>query len=811
MTAAPPAVGPGSSDRPGALPLERKLPLLALAVLTLVLAGSLVMSYYEVRRAALLSADERLASASRALASMIQQQTAARLAAMRRVAADTSIAGALGAPDRPPSAAAMRAMVPLVTPADSLTPPELWTADGRVVGHIRLERPEEAQRFRGEPPLQAAPSDSEHVGKLRVTNGMAGLWEAVPVRRDGRLLGFVAQERRLVASPRARQPFNDLIGVGIDFYLRNASDDTWTQFSGTAVPPPARARRFDDSLQVVTRDGRDALASTAPVGGTPLLVTLEQPMGDILARPRAVTRVLALIDAVLFVLSGLVAWAIARQLVHPLKQLTHAVEGIAQDEHALRVDGGPGDEIGRLGVAFNRMAARVEEASAKSHAAVEQLTRSVATQRFLSDASRVLSMSLSDQSLLAEVARYCVPTIADYCTIHVTDEDGTIRRVETAHRDPAKLDAVRELVARYPHRVDGNGAVPNVVRSQQPLIVRKLDPAAIQRDAPDEVAGRLLDVIRPTSFMCVPLVARGHSLGAISLTMTDSGRAFSHDDLDLAMELARRTAVAIDNTLIYRRSLALRLEAEAASTAKSDFLAKMSHEIRTPINAMMGYAELLEMGISGPVTEAQARQLSRIRASGEHLTSLVNEILDFAKLEAGGMRVDLTNANASGAVEAAIALVRPLAVAKGIELAGKSEKAQAVEYVGDPQRVQQILTNLLSNAIKFTPPGGTVLVRFTCGRRPEEAGDPSGRAWASITVEDTGVGIAAADVDRVFDPFVQADEGYTRAQGGTGLGLAISRGLAEMMGGTITLESTLGQGSRFTLWLPSPDSCTTGE
>ena len=271
---------------------------------------------------------------------------------------------------------------------------------------------------------------------------------------------------------------------------------------------------------------------------------------------------------------------------------------------------------------------------------------------------------------------------------------------------------------------------------------------------------RLLDAIAPTSFMCVPLVARGRAFGAMSFTMTDSGRVFSDDDADLAMELARRTAVAIDNALIYRRSLALRLEAEAASNAKSDFLAKMSHEIRTPINAMMGYAELLEMGISGPVSGPQAKQLSRIRASGEHLTSLVNEILDLAKIEAGRMNVEPTNARAGEAIEVSLALVRPQAASKGVELSSRIEGSPIVEYVGDPQRVQQILTNLLSNAIKFTPPGGKVILRCSTAPRPD--GSDGCDDWACITVEDTGVGIANEDLERIFDPFVQVEGGYTR-------------------------------------------------
>ena len=131
------------------------------------------------------------------------------------------------------------------------------------------------------------------------------------------------------------------------------------------------------------------------------------------------------------------------------------------------------------------------------------------------------------------------------------------------------------------------------------------------------------------------------------------------------MELGRRTAGAIDNAIIYRRSLELRLEAEAASNAKSEFLAKMSHEIRTPINAMMGYAELMQMGISGPVTEQQTKQLGRIRASGDHLTSLIGEILDLAKIEAGRMAVESTNASISEAIEGALAFVRPTRVGEG--------------------------------------------------------------------------------------------------------------------------------------------------
>ena len=791
------------------LPLERKLPLLNLALFGLVLAGSLSASYYEIRHSAELSASERLSGLSQVIASLMEQQTNARLTLMRRIARDSGVQNALRTPDRAASESVRRTLASLITaPTDTATVPQLWRPDGQSIGKITLEIPADVQHLLDEV-RQQGNSDSGRVGRLHVTNGRASFWMAAPVRdRGGQLLGFIAQERRFNNSPRTLQPVRSLIGSDIEFYFRDTTENAWVMLTGASVPPPTRSRPFLDSLSIYTHgDKGEWLASTTRLRGTPFVLTVERPMNMILARPAAMIRVLMVVGLLLAVIGAATAWAMSRQLVRPLSELTDAAEAMAHGEYSRRVSASGTDEVARLGTAFNKMAEQVQDASDESALAFERLTKSVKTEEFLAEASRLLAGSLSDDTLLPDLARCCVPRIADYCTIHVADDDGTIRRVETVHHDPGKQSAVLALVRQYEYRVDGPGEVAAVIRTQEPIIIPRLDFASIRSVARNEMTARLLDEVRPTSFMCVPLVARGRSFGAMSFTMTDSGRVFGSADLELASEVARRTAVAIDNALIYRRSLALRLEAEAASNAKSDFLAKMSHEIRTPINAMMGYAELLEMRIAGPITDMQAKQLGRIRASGEHLTSLVNEILDLAKIESGRMGVEPTIGIAGDAADAALNLIRPQATTKGIDLVARAIGDPRAEYLGDPQRVQQIITNLLSNAVKFTPVGGSVSIRCGTAASAPITSTNGTEGWTCITVQDTGKGIVSDDLDRIFQPFVQVDVGYTRSHGGTGLGLTISRNLAQMMGGDISVESVYGEGSRFTLWLPAPNSC----
>jgi signal transduction histidine kinase len=292
------------------------------------------------------------------------------------------------------------------------------------------------------------------------------------------------------------------------------------------------------------------------------------------------------------------------------------------------------------------------------------------------------------------------------------------------------------------------------------------------------------------SYLAVPVLSRsGEVLG---------GLFFGHSEVGIFDERAEKfvsgcagwAAIAIDNARLYQAERRARAEAEEANKAKSDFLASMSHELRTPLNAIGGYAALLVGEIRGPITEDQRADLERIRKNQHHLLSLINDILNFAKLEAGRVQFDLVDISMNETLGQLEALVAPQI----------QQKQLRYEYhccdptytaVTDPDRLQQILLNLLSNAIKFTPHGGKIVVQCGVkGRRME------------VRVTDTGVGIPADKLEKIFEPFVQLGRGQTAGAEGTGLGLSISRDLARAMGAELSAESKLDEGSTFILSLP---------
>ncbi|CAN5909218.1 hypothetical protein BH11GEM1_BH11GEM1_09340 [soil metagenome] len=250
---------------------------------------------------------------------------------------------------------------------------------------------------------------------------------------------------------------------------------------------------------------------------------------------------------------------------------------------------------------------------------------------------------------------------------------------------------------------------------------------------------------------------------------------------------------------------AARAEAEAANRSKTDFLAAMSHELRTPLNAIAGYAQLIELGIYGAVSEPQLGALARIQTAERHLLSLVDDVLNFSKIEAGRVEYDVTSVSLSEMVAEVTMMIEPQLKAKGIAL--DVQVAADLVVQGDREKLQQILLNLVANAIKFTHASGRITI--DTGHRAEESqstqstlADESAANLIYLRVSDTGIGILADKHDDIFEPFVQV-RSLTNSNGGTGLGLAISRNLARGMGGDIRVRSTPGYGSTFTLTLPA--------
>jgi len=319
------------------------------------------------------------------------------------------------------------------------------------------------------------------------------------------------------------------------------------------------------------------------------------------------------------------------------------------------------------------------------------------------------------------------------------------------------------------------------------------------------------------NFVYQPLLdADGEMLGIMIHAVEVTEQVRARQLIELSAEELRRTGMALEEQVEESEALTEELEAanerlqeasleaerarhaaevargeaERANRGKSEFLANMSHELRTPLNAIGGYAELLTDGIRGEITDAQRADLERIKRSAHHLLSLINDILNFAKIEAGHVRIEPAHVSMNEQLGRLEALIAPQLLRKELRYEYHCCDPSYTAYT-DPERLQQILLNLLSNAVKFTPVGGKLLVE--CGAT---------RETMRVTVRDTGVGIPADRLESVFEPFVQLARGQSGAGDGTGLGLAISRDLARAMRGDLRAQSTVDVGSTFTLILP---------
>jgi signal transduction histidine kinase len=409
---------------------------------------------------------------------------------------------------------------------------------------------------------------------------------------------------------------------------------------------------------------------------------------------------------------------------------------------------------------------------------------------FLAAESRRLAESLDEGATLTAMKRMSLPRLGAWCVVDTLDEDATMHRLAIIHPDPAKQAILEGLNGRWIPDVSDGFGLPAAMRSATPALITDDINSAAAYSAQDPEVLDALQKIGVGPLLTVPLIIREQLIGAVTFVGGRQGRPFTLDDVKLAEDLGSRSAMALDRARAYGEALALKARAESASEAQSAFLGMMSHELRTPLNAIGGYVDIIDMELRGPVTEAQHIDLARIRANQRYLMGLISDLLNLTQVTSGNVGYDLGDIVARDVLAASVALLEPLIGQHSLIFDGIACDAGIVAR-GDREKVIQILVNLLSNGIKFSLPGGRL------GIDCEATGDA-----VMMRVSDTGIGIPADKLERIFEPFVQIKNGTLRPEGGIGLGLAISRGLAQAMQGDLTVESTLGHGSRFTLTLP---------
>ena len=978
--------------------LERKLPLLISALVLAVVLLYSWAAYREVRESAVLSVNERVKRVSRQLAD-ISAQSAGRRAetALALGRSEEVLAMLRGAGSEPLASERLRRSA---TPLDStLTTWVLVSATGEQQMLVGTTPPAHEMALLDSLTSEAARTHAAQFGPFVSAGDSVWTWTVVPVRTAEHLEGFVAQRRRLQNAPQVAEQIRELTGRDISVRFANATGDVWTDLYGGPEPGLFSGDIPDSTFETVTPAGDRVIGAVARVPNSPYLIVLSVPRAVVLQRAETFLRRMLLIGLVLLILGTIGAWLLSRHVTRPLREVSDAANAVASGNYGQRVMVERGDELGRLGDAFNIMAERigaarneleqrVDESVAMSDALTElnaelrtaqheavraadaeqrarmrverlqSLTASLsegltsdevvhtvldqgmealgataggvclvtrdgthqelvavsdfkptvpeAWHRFsidepypVNDAVRNREMILlesatefrnrypelakgvipggyeayaaapleiegrvigainynfterrqftpEDRTFLAAIARQCAQALerarlfeaervaradaeevarrsaalssasaalvgsldvgttlslivdlataelGEYAQIFLVEGD-EIRRSALACTVPEKVPLLEALGRGIPHRLDGTSPHAEVIRTRRSLLAAVVEDELFVRAATDPAHLDLLRRIGWRSLIFAPLEARGSMIGVLVCGHFRDDQPFDADDVDFAVELGRRAALAVDNARLYQGEQQARTSAEHASRVKSDFLAVMSHELRTPLNAIIGYTSLIADEIVGPVSAAQQTQLGRVKAGARHLLSLIEQILSLSRLEAGKEDVLVERVDIREIARETAMLVEPAAMSKQLRFDVKMP-ARPLEVDTDPTKVRQIMLNLLGNAVKFTESGFVEL---------SLEGENGG---ALIRVRDTGEGIAPEHAERIFEPFWQVGQTRYARAAGTGLGLSVSRQLARLLGGDITVESELGSGSTFTVRLPPASS-----
>jgi signal transduction histidine kinase len=416
-------------------------------------------------------------------------------------------------------------------------------------------------------------------------------------------------------------------------------------------------------------------------------------------------------------------------------------------------------------------------------ARTRELTQSVGELRALGEVGQAVSSTLDLQTVLSTIVRHAVQlSRTDGGVVYEYHEAAEEFHLRASHLMEAE---VVEALQATPVR-PGQGATGRAATMRAPV---QLPDILNEQEYTGSKVRPVFARLGYRSVLAVPLLRESRILGALTVWRKQAG-SFSSEVVNLLQTFATQSALAIQNARLFREIEDKSRQIEAANRHKSEFLANMSHELRTPLNAIIGFSEVLQERMFGELNEKQAEYTDDILTSGRHLLSLINEILDLSKVEAGRMELELATFDLPLAIDNARTFVRERATKHGINLDVTVDERLG-DFVGDERKIKQILLNLLSNAVKFTPEGGRIGIKA-------RQGDGS----VEISVSDTGIGIAPEDQAKIFEEFRQVGGDYAHKKEGTGLGLTLAKKFVELHGGKIWVESEVGKGSTFTFTLP---------